>query len=287
MKAIRVFLCRHPYLALFLPFIPLVGLAVLGVYYNLITPFSALVALAWSFFLLSLPVRRMPRAVMREAVLALERDLNPDEYLEKLDLLRTRPLKNPAARLSFGANYAAGLDAKGDSEAALATLRALAAERGLLDPVNGVQFDLCYAVVAVHTEEGRGEVDAVLSSVNAALPTLPPALAAAVRETAEGVRKALSLSTGGENDAALISYYVGTVTRYRKEGPMSHRRLMRSCMNLARAYDRAARYPDAAAMYGYVIANGGSLGIVAEATAARASLPTKAPAAPAPEKEEN
>ena len=84
-------------------------------------------------------------------------------------------------------------------------MRALAAERSLLDPVSGVQFDLCYAVVAVHTEEGRGEVEAVLSSVMAALSTLPPALACAVRETAESVRKALSLYTGEENDASLIS----------------------------------------------------------------------------------
>ena len=80
---------------------------------------------------------------------------------------------------------------------------------------------------------------------------------------------------------------MNTVTRYRKEGDMSRRRLIRSCMNLARAYERAARYSDAAAMYGYVIANGGSLGLVAEATAASASLPTEAPAAPAPESEEN
>lgn len=272
MKGLRAFLCRHPYLAILLPFIPCVLVAAGLVYYKMIDPSIALIALVWLFFLLSLPVRRIPHAVMREAALALERDLDPDAYLFHLDLLRARHLKNPVARISLGANYAAGLDAKGEYEAALAELRTLARDRKTLDVVNGVQFDLSYAVVAVHTEEGREEIPAVLSSVRDALPALPPALAAAVRETAESVRMAHALYTGAESDATLISYYVNTVNRYRREGDMSRRRLIRSCMNLARVYDRADRFADAAAMYTYVAENGGSLGVAREAKDARAAL---------------
>jgi hypothetical protein len=181
MKGLRAFLCRHPYLAILLPFIPCVLVAAGLVYYKMIDPSIALIALVWLFFLLSLPVRRIPHAVMREAALALERDLDPDAYLFHLDLLRARHLKNPVARISLGANYAAGLDAKGEYEAALAELRTLARDLKTLDVVNGVQFDLSYAVVAVHSEEGREEIPAVLSSIREVIPTLPPALAAAVR----------------------------------------------------------------------------------------------------------
>lgn len=272
MKGLRAFLCRHPYLALLLPFVPLAVLAVGLVAYGIIDPSIAIVSLVWILLLLSLPIRRIPHAVMREAALALERDLDPDTYLSHIELLRARRPKNPIARISLGANYAAGLDARGESDAALAELRTLARERSTLDPVNGVQFDLSYAVVAVHTEEGRGEIPAVLSSVRAALPTLPPALAAAARETAESVRMAHALYTGAESNATLIDYYVKTVSRYRAEGEMSRRRLIRSCMNLARVYDRADRFADAALMYAYVAENGGSLGLVHEAKEARAAL---------------
>lgn len=272
MKSIRVFLCRHPYLAILLPFLPCVALSFALVAYEMIDPTVALIALAWLFFLISLPVRSIPRAVMRDAALALERDLDPDQFLFCLDLLRARHPKNPVARISLGANYAAGLDAKGNYAAALAELRTLARERATLDPVNGVQFDLSYAVVAVHSEEGREEIPAVLSSIREVIPTLPPALATAVRETTESVHMAHALYTGEESDATLISYYVNTVNRYRREGDMSRRRLIRSCMNLACVYDRADRFADAAAMYTYVAENGGSLGVAREAKEARAAL---------------
>ena len=275
MKGLRAFLCRHPYLAMLLPLIPAVAITAMLVAMKVIDPSFAMILLAWAFFFISLPIRRIPRDVMREAQTALERDLDPDAYLAGLELLRARHPKNPIAVISLGANYAAGLDAKGESEAALSQLRALLDRRAALDPLNRIQFDLSYAVVAVHTESGRAEVPSLLGAIERSLPTLPPAFAAAVRETLDNVRMAYALAVGGEEDATVIAYYVKAVTRSRAEGEMSRRRLVRSCMNLARAYDRAGRTRDAYAMYRYVAENGGGLGVSAEAKrllAARSSL---------------
>lgn len=265
MKGLRAFLCRHPYLALLLPMIPCIAIAVLLVAMKVIEPSFALVLLVWAFFFISLPVRRIPHAVMQEAAIALERDLDPDTYLAGLELLRARHPKNPQTALSLDANYAAGLDAKGESEAALSHLRSLLDRRAALDPMTRVRFDLSYAVVAVHTKSGCAEIPALLSTIERSIPSLPPALASAVRETLESVRMAYALCIGTESDATLISYYVKVISRYRAEGEMSRRRLVRACMNLARAYDRAGRTRDAYAMYRYVAENGGRLGVRAEA----------------------
>lgn len=279
MKGLRNFLCRHPIAALLLLFIPCVAIAGVLVYMQIIDPYIALIALLWAFFLISYPIRRMPQSVMREAALALERDLDPDAFLTLMDLLRARRTKSISYKASVGANYAAGLDAKGEYTEALSQMREIARERGAMDVVSGVQFDLSYAVVALHSDEGRGEVPNVLATVRAALPALPPALAAAVRETAEGVRMAYALYTEGESTQSLINYYVSAINRYRTEGDMSRRRLIRACMNLAMVYDRAGRDKDAAAMYAYVAENGGALGVVREAKEARVALSLRASAA--------
>lgn len=279
MKGLRTFLCRHPYAALLCPLIPCILLAAALVYYQILALPVAAVLLLWVYFLLSYPIRRLPQTLMRDAAIALERDLDPPAFLSLVELLLSRKTNNPLTRISLGANYAAGLDAAGKSDEALAYLRALMPERVKLDPLNGVQFDLSYAVVAVHTESGRTEVPSVLSDVRAILPTLPPPLSAAVRETAESVRLSYALYTGDESDATLISYYVSAIERYRREGAMSRRRMLRSCMNLARVYDRANRFADAAAMYTYVEKNGNLLGIVPEAKAARGALSLRESAA--------
>ena len=279
MKGLRNFLCRHPIAALLLLFIPCIAIALVLCYLQIIDLYVALIALVWAFFLISLPIRRMPQSVMREAALALERDLDPDAFLSLMELLRARRSQNLAYNASIGANYAAGLDAKGAYGEALSHMRELARTRPSLDVVSGVQFDLSYAVVALHSEEGRGEIPGVLATVRAALPVLPPALATAVRETAESVRMAYAVYTESESPSTLIHYYVGAINRYRAEGDMGRRRLMRSCMNLAMVYDRAGRDSDAAAMYAYVAENGGALGIVREAKDARAALSLRASAA--------
>lgn len=279
MKGLRAFLCRHPYAALFCPLVPCIVLAAALVYFEILALPVAAVLLLWIYFLLSYPIRRIPQAMMRDAAVALERDLDPYTFLSLVEILLSRKTNHPLTRVSLGANYAAGLDAAGRSDEALAYLRTLMPERAKLDVVNGVQFDLSYAVVAVHTESGRGEIPAVLSDVRAVLPTLPPPLGAAVRETAESVRLAYALYTGEESDASLVSFYVSAIERYRREGEMSRRRLLRSCMNLARVYDRADRFADAAAMYAYVEKNGNLLGIVPEAKAARAALSLRQSAA--------
>lgn len=279
MKVLRNFICRHPVWALVLLLIPCALITFALVYMRWVDPIAAPVLLGWAVFFLSFPIRRMPAALMRDAARALDRDLDPDTFLSMMDVLRARRSKNLLYRLSVGANYAAGLDAKGQSREALAYLRTLLPQRPHLDGANGVQFDLSYAVVAVHSEEGREEVGAVLATVRAALPTLPPPLAAAVRETAESVHMAYAAYTGTESTSTLIDYYVRAVGRYRAEGEMGRRRLIRTCMNLATVYDRADRFADAAAMYAYVAENGGALGVVSEAKEARAALSLRESAA--------
>ena len=279
MKALRKFICRHPVWSLVFLMLPCTLILSALIYLRLLDPLYSPLILAWTLFLFSFPIRRMPAAIMRDAACTLDRDLDPDAFLSLVDVLRGRRSKNVLFQLSVGANYAAGLDAKGESEEALAYLRTLAPKRPLLDPVNGVQFDLSYAACAVHSEAGRKEIPSVLATVRASLPYLPPNLAAAVRETAESVHMTHAIYAGTESTSTLVDFYVRAVNRYRAEGPLARRRLVRSCMNLALVYDRANRFADAAAMYAYVAENGGALGVVSEAKSARAALSLRESAA--------
>ncbi len=261
----KAWIYRHPILAVLLPYAPIGLLCELLVMGGYLLPWVGMAVSLTVFALLFYTVRRLQQGLFAEAYAALERDLDPHRFMKLSAVLKSRKTGRPSLRLMLESNYAAGMDAAGQYEEALSYMDTLAAERGLLDPYSRIQFDICYASIAVHSSRGRETVSRVVEGAERELAILPPAFSPALRRALDSVRDAMRYYAG-ELDG-LVEKYVTEIEACR-EDPMRRRHQMVACNWLARVYEKLGRRQDAAAMYGYVVKNGGALGIVEEARTA-------------------
>ncbi len=262
MNVIKAWIYRHPIAAVLIPYLPVMLLCELLVVNGYLLPWVGMTCSLLVFVLLFYAVRRIQQLLLTDAYAALERDLDPYRFMALNRLLMSRRTSRHAIRLMMESNYAAGMDAAGQYEEALSYMDKLTAERGLLDPYSRIQFDICYASIAVHSPRGRETVSRVVVEVARELAMLPPAVFSNLHKALDSVRDAMRYYA--DDLEGLVEKYVAQIEHCRQD-PMRRRHQMVACMWLARVYEKLGRRQDAAAMYGYVAENGGSLGIVSEA----------------------
>ena len=258
----KAWIYRHPVLAVLLPYLPIgLGCEAL-VFLGYLAPWIGMLASVSVFILLFYGVRRVQQGLFSEMYTSLEQDLDPARFMELSRILKSRKTGRPSLRLMLESNYAAGMDAAGQYEEALSYMDMLARERGLLDPYSRIQFDICYASIAVHSPRGRERALRVVESAERELAMLPPAFSSSLRRALDSVRDAMRYYA--DDLSGLVEKYVAQIEHCRQD-PMQRRHQMVACNWLARVYEKLGRRQDAAAMYGYVVKNGGTLGIVSEA----------------------
>ncbi len=277
----KAWIYRHPVLSVLIPYLPIAVLIEAFVFFSYIDPLVGFLVSGWVLLLLILGVRRVGQRLMTDAVAALERDLDPARYLALAGILKSKKSARADFRLMMEADYAEGIDAAGHSEEALAHMDAIAAHKGLLSPFARTRFDLLYAAIAVHTPAGRERLPAFLADFERENAWLTGGYAEAVRASYETVRDALRFYAG--DTEGLIPKYVAAVEGTR-DNPFARRRHITACTWLARIYEKDGRLSDAAAMFSYVAANGGSLGLAAEAREALLRLRTNKAESPTPMK---
>ncbi len=260
---ITKFLYKHPVLAL-LPALLMIPVSVGLVYFEILTINIASLLTPIVFLLLSFFQRRTPRVLFSVAADKLERECDPQAFLADLRFLMSRRRLPFAFRLVLDMHYAIGLDAAGENEAAYAWFKQCLPARARLSGAALLHFDMNYACVALHSEKGRAEAISMLPRLEEAYAGLTNASAYAVPTRAEldALRDAAQFyTTGAEGLVARYAARVETARAY----PQMRRRMLQSCIWLARIYDKEGRAREARGMYAYVAENGNLLGIAKEA----------------------
>ncbi|MBQ8859176.1 MAG: hypothetical protein IJ012_05240 [Clostridia bacterium] len=258
------FLYKHPILAL-LPAFLMIPVAAGLVYFEILTVNIASFLAPVTFFLLYFFQRRTPRVLFSAAADKLERECDPQAFLTDLRFLMSRRRLPFGFRLVLDMHYAVGLDAAGENEAAYAWFKQCLPARKRLSGPALLQFDKYYACVALHSEKGRGEAISMiprLEEANAEFSGMP-SIAVPTRMELDAMRDAAQYYTG--NTEGLAARYAARIEQARPY-PQARRRMLQSCIWLARVYDKEGRVREARGMYAYVAENGPLLGIAKEAS---------------------
>lgn len=257
------FLYKHPLLAL-LPALLMIPVSVGLVYFEILHVNVAALLTPLALLLLSFFQRRAPRVLFSVAADKLERECDPQAFLTDLRFLMSRRRLGFGFRLVLDMHYAVGLDAAGDNEAAYAWIKQCLPARARLSGAALLQFDMTYACVALHSEKGRAEAISMLPRLEEAYAALAnaPSYAIPIRAELDALRDAVRVCEGDTD--GLISHYAARVEQARPY-PQMRRRMLQSCIWLARIYDKEGRLREARGMYAYVAEHGHLLGIAKEA----------------------
>ena len=225
----------------------------------------------WVLLLLMLPVRRAFPMLMAEASRKLQVECDVPGFLATMEVLRSRKHLPRDRYLLIEANYAIGLDADGRTDEAMARLRACRPVRDAVQPPMRYQFDMAYACVCAHAEEGKQELPGLLAMLEHGYATLPfaPPVRDMIRRNLDNLQDIARYYS--EAYDGLVERFVSRIEGYRRI-PSQRRSMLLACFWLARIYEKLGRLQDALSMYRYVVENGNTLGIVSLSGASVARL---------------
>lgn len=254
---------RYAFLFELLAVLPIMALCVFLDYIDLVDGYVYVLAFAWGAFVVAWVNRRIPHDLHREALKKLNEECDPVAFLKEIAFLLSKKAIGARRRFVLAMEHASGLDALGRYAEALAEMERLEREDILLDPPAAILFQINHATIALHVERTQASVPQRIREIENSIASFgfPPQIAAAFRERLDMLRDIARLYAG--DYVGLREKFVAAVDRARAGN--FRRQLAVSCMRLAQLYDKIGRPQEAIALYGYVVQNGGLLGIVREA----------------------
>ena len=265
------FLYAHPTLALLLPLFPAMGVGFGLIYFDILSPISVAILLAWILLLLALPVRSAFRVLMQAARAMLERECDAEGCLALLRFMQKKKQLPPSRRASLDVHYCVALGAAGHTAEACEWAEACLQDGKHGFPIDRLQLYLTYACAAGEYEPKRHLLPTLISEMDRIVASLPLPMSYVsglydAIESAREIHRYHEGEIGGLRDRL--------VKRIKEYGGAAENRANRTtaCLWLGRVYEREGSVAEARAMYTYVTEHGGTLGIVAEAKAALARL---------------